>query len=241
LASATSPSYGTDEYEIANNLSKELELTKCQSVDLEAPAEAEIVMEGRLLAEERAPEGPFADITGTYDAVRQQPVFEVDLITRREDSIYPALLPGSPEHQLLMGMPREPIIYEEVDKIAGAEDVALTPGGCGWLHSVVSIDKQKDNEGEKAIQAAFEGHSSLKHVVVVDKDIDIHDQQEVEWAIATRVRPDRDVVIKSEVKGSSLNPTADSETRLGSKMGIDATKDLENKQEFERAQIPEKK
>lgn len=238
LAAATSASYEVDEYEIAGALSEDLELTKCHSLGLEIPARAEIVMEGKLLAGERAPEGPFTDVTGTYDVIRQQPVFQVDCITRREDAIYPSILPGGPEHQLLMGMPREPIIFEETEKVADIEDVALTSGGCGWLHAVMSINKRDEEDGIKAIEAAFKAHSSLKHVVVVDSDIDIYDSEEVEWAIATRFRSDRDVVIKSNVEGSSLDPTADPATELGSKMGIDATKDLDNLDKFERAQIP---
>lgn len=238
LAAATSASYGVDEYKIAGSLSDELELVECRSVELEIPARAEIVMEGKLLAKERVPEGPFTDITGTYDVVRQQPVFQVDCITRRRDAVYPAILPGGLEHQLLMGMPREPLIFEEIEKVADVEDVALTPGGCGWLHAVVSINKRDDEDGKQAIEAAFRAHSSLKHVVVVDSDIDIYDSREVEWAIATRFRADRDVVIKSDVEGSSLDPTADPTTKLGCKMGIDATKDLDNLDKFERAQIP---
>jgi len=238
LAAATSPSYEVDEYGIAENLYPELKLAKCDTVGVEIPARAEIAFEGRLLAEKRAPEGPFADITGTYDAVRQQPVFKVDQITRRKDAIYQAILPGNSEHQLLMGMPREPQIYKEASEIAEVQNVVLTPGGSGWLHAIVSISKQGADEGGKTIEAAFRAHSSLKHVVVVDEDIDIYDSENVEWAIATRARADRDVVIKSDVEGSSLDPTADPKTRLGSKMGIDATKNLEESEKFERAHIP---
>ncbi len=239
LAAATSVEYERDEYAIANALTKDLELVKCRTMDLEVPTTSEIVLEGKLLAEERAPEGPFADITGTYDAVRKQPVFKVKYITRREETIYPAILPGSIEHQLLMGTPREPLIFEEVNHVVKTINVALTPGGCGWLHAVVSIDKKNEKDGKKAIEAAFKGHPSVKHVVVVDEDIDIYNMREVEWAIATRFRGDTDSLIKSNVRGSSLDPTADPESRLGCKMGIDATKDLEDPKRFEKAKIPE--
>lgn len=238
LAAATSPPYEVDEYGIAKNLSPELKLTKCDTVGLEIPAQAEIAFEGRLLAEKRVSEGPFADITGTYDAVRQQPIFKVDQITRRKNAIYQAILPGNPEHQLLMGMPRELLIYNEVNEITKVKNVVLTPGGSGWLHAIISISKQEAEDGRKTIEAAFRAHSSLKHVVVVDEDIDIYDSKDIEWAIATRARADRDVIIKSDVEGSSLDPTADPKTRLGSKMGIDATKNLEESEKFERAHIP---
>ncbi len=240
IAAATSPPYEFDEFELASALAgkTELKLVECKTVDLEVPARSEMVLEGEILPGERAPEGPFADITGTYDAVRKQPVFQVNHIMRRKDSIYQAILPGGPEHQYLMGIPREPLIYEEVDKVTEVKNVTLSPGGCGWLHAFVSIDKQSTEDGKKAIRAAFEGHSSLKHVVVVDDDIDIYNSESIEWAIATRSRADRDVIIESDVVGSSLDPTADPETRLGSKMGIDATKNLEDTERFERAKIP---
>lgn len=239
LASATSPPYGVDEYNIAASLGDDLELVECSTVNLKVPANAEIVLEGKLVAGERVEEGPFADITGTYDAVREQPVFEVESIMRREDAIYQALLPSSSEHRHLMGIPKEPLILEEVDEITQAEDVYLTPGGCGWLHSIISINKQDPKDGKKAIEAAFEAHPSVKHVVVVDEDINVYDSDDVEGAIATRSRADEDVLIKSEIEGSSLDPTADPETRKGSKMGIDATKPSEDFERFEKANIPD--
>ncbi len=239
LAAATSQSYEVDEYDIANSLGEYLELIECPSTGLEVPVDAEIVLEGKLLADERVEEGPFADITGTYDAVREQPVFEVENIMRREDAFYQALLPGSSEHRHLMGIPKEPLILEEVDEVAEAVNVYLTPGGCGWLHCVVSINKKGEDDGKKSIEAAFEAHPSVKHVVVVDEDIDVFDSEAVEWAIATRSRADEDVIVKSNVEGSSLDPTANPETRLGSKMGIDATKSSDDSGRFEKANIPD--
>lgn len=238
LAAATSVPYEIDEYGIAGALSSDLELVKCKNVDLEVPARAEIVLEGRLLAYKRVPEGPFADVTGTYDVVRDQPVFEIDCLTMREDAFYQAILPSGIEHQLLMGMPREPLIFEEVKKSVKVDNVTLTPGGCGWLHGVISILKENHDDGKKAIEAAFKAHPSMKHVVIVDNDINIHDSRDIEWAIATRSKADEDIMIKSSVKGSSLDPMSDPSTRIGSKMGIDATIDLNNPEKFKRAKIP---
>lgn len=240
LAAATSLPYDVDEYGIAGNLYKGLELVDCKTSDLSVPARAEIVLEGQLLPGERVTEGPFADITGSYDVIREQPIFEVKCLTRRKDALYQAILPGSTEHRLLMGMSREPLIFGEVNKVTRAIDLLLTSGGCGWLHAVISISKQKEDDGQRAIDAAFKAHPSLKHVVIVDDDINIHDMQQVEWAIATRSRADRDMIVKSKVKGSSLDPTADPKTGLGCKMGIDATMDLDKSEKFKRAKIPEK-
>ena len=97
----------------------------------------------------------------------------------------------------------------------------ITPGGCSWLHGVLQIEKNSPDDGKKAIDAAFKGHKSMKHVVVVDEDIDIHKPSDVEWAIATRFQAEKDIVIKKE-KGSSLDPSADSDMTT-SKVGVDAT------------------
>jgi len=125
-----------------------------------------------------------------------------------------------------MGMPREPTIFQEVKKACDCKRVNITPGGCSWLHAVVSISKKGEGDGKRAIEAAFAGHKSLKHVVIVDDDIDVDNPQEVEWAIATRVQADKSLVIKTNEKGSSLDPSADPHTYATAKMGIDATKPL---------------
>ena len=85
----------------------------------------------------------------------------------------------------------------------------VNPGGCSWLHAIVQIDKQHEDDGQKAIQAAFAGHRSCKHVFVVDKDIDIYNPLEVEWAMATRFQGDRDLVSEASEPGSSLDPSCE--------------------------------
>ncbi|RLC62228.1 MAG: UbiD family decarboxylase, partial [Chloroflexi bacterium] len=107
-------------------------------------------------------------------------------------------------------------------KVCDVVDVYLTPGGCSWLHGVVSIRKRHEDDGKRAIEYAFKGHKSMKHVFVVDNDIDIRDPSQLEWAMATRFQGDRDMVIKRE-KGSSLDPSADPVTRDTTKIGFDLT------------------
>jgi UbiD family decarboxylase len=224
LAAATSLPKGVDELGMANALEK-TELVKCKTVDVEVPADCEIVLEGRI-TKEKAPEGPFLDLTGIVDRVRQQPVIEVNCITHREKPIYQTILAGRNEHKFLMGMPREPTIFNEVNTVCECKDVHITPGGCSWLHAVVQIKKNNPDDGKKAIKAAFEGHKSLKHCVIVEEDIDIYDQNEVEWAIATRFQADKDAVILPNQRGSSLDPSGDlTEGRKATtcKMGLDAT------------------
>jgi 2,5-furandicarboxylate decarboxylase 1 len=224
LAAATSLPKGVDELGMANAL-EPTDIVKCKTIDVEVPASSEIVLEGRI-TKEKASEGPFLDLTGIVDRVRQQPVVEIKCITHRKDPIFQTILAGRNEHKFLMGMPKEPTIFNEVSKVCQCKDVYITPGGCSWLHVVVQIKKQNPDDGKKAIAAAFEGHKSLKHCVVVDEDINIYDSQDVEWAIATRFQADKNAIILINQPGSSLDPSGDlSEGKKATtaKAGIDAT------------------
>ena len=238
LAGATSTAYGISELEIASKLS-ELAFRKPVEVielgGIPVPVESEFVFEAKITPE-LVDEGPFVDITGTYDYVRKQPLVVFERMYHVDDPIFHALLPGGYEHFMLMGLPKEPQIYASVKRVVPkVHGVRLTEGGAMWLHAVVSITKQHEGDGKNAILAAFAGHPSLKHVVVVDEDIDIYDDRDVEWAIATRFQADRDLVIVPNARGSSLDPSA--EKSLTAKWGIDATKPLDRKEEFERASL----
>jgi 2,5-furandicarboxylate decarboxylase 1 len=238
LAASMSPPPGVDELSIANALAP-TPLVKCLTNDLHVPADAEIILEGRI-TREKVSEGPFMDLTETMDIIRQQPVIEIDLVSHRQDPIYHALLPGGLEHKLLMGMPREPTIYAEVNKVARCTGVAITPGGASWLHAVVQIDKQGPEDGRRAIEAAFRGHGSLKHVWIVDTDIDIYDSMAVEWAMATRFQADRDLVVLSDQPGSSLDPSGvhnPGQKSRTAKLGFDCTIPWDaDKDAFQRGQ-----
>ncbi len=224
IAAATSLASGVDEFSLANALQK-TDLVKCKTVDLEVPADAEIILEGKI-TNELADEGPFMDLTETIDGVRKQPVIKINCITRRKYAIYQTLMPGLSEHKILMGMPREPAIFNEVNKVVRCKNILLTTGGTGWLHAVVRIEKKNADDGKKAIEAAFKGHGSLKHCIVVDKDIDIYSPDSIEWAIATRFQADKDAVIMPKIPGSSLDPSAEQrpgEKTKTCKVGLDAT------------------
>jgi 2,5-furandicarboxylate decarboxylase 1 len=226
VAAATSVEIGLNELEIANAL-EPLEVVKAYTSDLLIPAESEFVIEGTVYRDRRHAEGPFVDLTETQDVVRNEPVLEVKCITHSKDPIWHALLPGGLEHKLLMGMPREPTIFREVNKVVDCLDVNINPGGCSWLHAIVQIRKAHVDDGRKAIRAAFRGHTSCKHVFVVDEDIDIYDPLSVEWAMATRFQADRDLVKLGRQRGSSLDPSADPGTYETSKVGFDLTAPLE--------------
>lgn len=199
---------------------------------------SEIVLEGYVDPKERVDEGPFVDITGTYDVVRKEPVIRITRVIHRKDPIYHGILPAGPEHLLMMGVPYEPRIYRAVGEVTTVKNVVLTEGGCCYLHAVVQIEKQTEGDAKNAIMAAFAAHTSLKHVVVVDEDINIFDPNDVEFAIATRVKGDMDILIIPNVRGSSLDPRGAPDGTT-TKVGIDATKVLVEKENFERAVIPE--
>jgi len=195
--------------------------------------DAEIVLEGFITAE-LTDEGPFVDITGTYDPIRRQHIIEFTGMYTKPDCIYHGILPGGDEHKVLMGCPYEPKIYKAVAGVTEVKNVVLTKGGCGYLHAVVQIKKSTQGDGKNAIMAAFAAHTSLKHVVVVDEDIDPTNPHEVEYAIATRVNGDRDIMVITGVRGSSLDP-CQLEDGTNVKVGVDATMVLGHEAEFTRA------
>jgi UbiD family decarboxylase len=195
--------------------------------------DAEIVLEGYIGAE-LTEEGPFVDITGTYDPVRMQPVIEITGMHTKPDFIYHGILPGGDEHKMLMGAPYEPKIFKAVAMVTEVRNVVLTKGGCGYLHAVIQIRKSTQGDAKNAIMAAFAAHTSLKHVVVVDEDIDPNDPDEVEYAIATRVNGDRDLMVITGVRGSSLDP-CQLEDGTNVKVGVDATMVLGREDDFRRA------
>ncbi len=238
-AAATSVEIGVDELQIANAL-EPLPVVHAKTVDLFVPAECEFVLEGTVYLDRRHAEGPFVDLTETYDVVRQEPVFVLKALTHRKDAIWQALLPGALEHKLLMGMPREPTIFKKVSEVVHCLDVNVNPGGCSWLHAIVQIDKQAEDDGLKAIHAAFAGHRSCKHVFVVDQDVDIYDPLAVEWAMATRFQADRQMVVLDRAPGSSLDPSSEPGTHDTTRLGFDLTHPLEAKgKDFAKAPFPE--
>jgi len=232
VAAAISVDIGNSEVDIANALDE----TPLMRVGGQLVPPSDIVIIAELTGELQE-EGPFLDLTETFDIIRKQRVAKVKEIYVRKNAMFHALLPGGLEHKVLMGMPREPTIYREVAKVCDVKDVLVTPGGCSWLHGVVSIHKNHPEDGRKAIDAAFKGHKSMKHVFVVDDDINIHDPNEVEWAMATRFQADKNMMTKRE-KGSSLDPSSDMDTQMTCKAGFDLTIPEGGKKEFKRPPLP---
>ena len=237
LASTTSIPIDYDEMDVANAFKDgNLELIKCG--DLNVP-QADIILEGKISVTETVAEGPFVDLTDTYDIIRDQPIINLETMHIKKDAVYHAIIPAGFEHKLLQGLPQEPRIYKSVkNAVPTVENVVLTEGGCCWLHAVVSIRKQTEGDGKNAIMAALSAHPSLKHCVVVDTDVNVFDAEDVEYAISTRVKGDRDIMIVPNVRGSSLDPVAESDGTT-TKIGVDATKSLKTLEKFERVSFGE--
>ncbi len=237
VAAATSPPLGVYELDLASALLGRESLMESPLHGTPIPRGTSIIIEGELMPQ-LEDEGPFADILLLYDKVRKQPVLKVKKVyASRDEPLAHVILSGGYEHYNLMGFPREAQIWSSVSRVVPkVVKVRLTPGGGGWLHAVISIVKNHPGDGKNAILAAFAGHPSLKHVVVVDEDIDVDDIQMVEWAIATRFQAGRDLVLISEARGSTLDPSG--KEGYTTKMGLDATIKDDNREKYERAKIP---
>lgn len=231
---------GVDKYEVDSALRKEpLELIKGETTDLIYPAHAEIVIEGIMPPRVRHVEGPFGEMAGYYGPATEQPIVEITSISYRNNPIFQVNFPSSSEHVLPNGLMREMYLYSQVKNIIPSVKAVHLPtvGGCRF-HAYISIKKTTEGDGKSAILAALASNKDVKHVVVVDHDVDVFNPRDVEWAIATRVQADRDVVIIPGAKGSPLEPSH-VQRGITAKMGIDATAPLgfcEGK--FDRTYIP---
>ena len=240
IAAAYQAAFDIDEMLIANSLlAGNLTLTKTSYSQLYVPTHAEIVLEGRIL-KDRTDEEWMVEMLRTYDFKRRQPIFELERIMFRDDAIYHDILPGYAEHRLLMSLPVEAKMFDYIRNVVPTtRSVHLTDGGSNWLSAVIQIKKRLEGEPKNALFAAFTAHPSLKMAMVVDEDINPTDPNAVEYAFATRCQADRDLIIISNAKGSSLDPSSDQEKLLTSKVGIDATATiLKPKERFEIAKIP---
>ncbi len=240
VAAAYQAPYGENELKMANSLmNNRMSIIKSPGTGLYIPKDAEILLEGRILADETAEE-QMVEMLRTYDIKRRQPIFELENIYLTDDPVHHDILPGYGEHRLLMGLPIESKLFHSVkDVVSGTRAVHLTDGGSNWLVAVIQISKKLEGEPKNAVLAAFAGHPSLKIAIVVDDDIDPTNPTEVEYAISTRCQADKDLLIIPNSKGSSLDPSSDQNHLITTKMGIDATATLlKSKDRFEIAKIP---
>lgn len=231
--------YGLDKLEVAGALMGEpIEMVKCKTIDLEVPSQTEIVLEGKILPHKRLPEGPFGELAGYYGPESNQPYAEITAVTHRDSPLYQVIFPSSNEHKLPNAIMRELTLFLHVRHIVPSVTRVHVPVSTGGrFHAIIAIDKKFEGEGKTAIMAALAANKDYKHVVVVDDDVDIFNSEDVEWAIATRVQADLDVVIIPPSRGCGLEPSNNIRGVSG-KLGIDATYPLSHKEFFERTKIP---
>ncbi len=228
---------GIDEYEIIGGmLGEPLRLVPSETFgqDLLVPADAEIVIEGRILPKVRQTEGPIAEHTRYYKNIlgkeiipHEAPVFEVTAMTCRSDALYLDSFIGHPDEQMLCAVPKEAKIRQAVLLPSpGLKAVHLPPSGCGRYIGYMSIKPNVEGEVRNAILAAFGCDPHLKYLIVVDEDIDVFQEEQVLWAMALRTIPSQDCFVIPGARSIWLDPMTPMDGRrpVSAKMGIDATK-----------------
>ena len=250
LASQAISPIDCDELEIAGALhGAPLPVVRCVSNGVNVPAFAEIVIEGRILANVREMEGPFGEFPKYYSAQEAREVIEVTAVTHREKPIFHTIVPAEMEHLLLGAIPREATLLAHLQRShPNVKDVHLSVGGVCRYHLWVQFEKKREGEAKNVILCAFGAHYDIKQVVVVDTDVDVHDPAEIEWAIATRFQADRDLIVIEGAQGSPLDPSTtvgqpeDAPPHLqgvSAKMGLDATRPVVYPSHvFTRVRIP---
>ena len=223
-----------NEFEAAGGfLGEPLRVTKAETVDLPVPADAEIVIEGIIDPSKIVTDGPYAEYAGYYgDPGRQCYLIDITCITMRKDAIYHGLDSAHREHNLWIALPYETSVYDVVKRrIPTIKAVYGPPSGCYVYHYYVSIAKRAQGEGMLAGLLAIGADMNGKLAIVVDEDVDVFNEEEVLWAVATRVSWDKDIAIIPRVAHSILDPRAYGETGLDYEKGemiakvvIDATK-----------------
>jgi UbiD family decarboxylase len=201
-------------------------LARCGVADIEVPAGAEIVIEGEILAGVREPEGPFSEFTGYASHRSTQNVFVAKRVRMRRDAIYHSVVSGmSQDHILVSCITREGEILNALRRnLPNVRNVHVPHTTCGAFMAFVSMKKTAEGEPQMAVMATFGTELYTKYVVVVDDDVDIFNMNDVMWAIATRVRAEKDIVLIPGCKGAIIDPTSDPQTFTLTKMGIDATR-----------------
>jgi 2,5-furandicarboxylate decarboxylase 1 len=228
-----------DELGIAGALGNApVEVVRCKGSEIVVPANAEIVIEGHIRANRRAPEGPFGEFPQYYGERADRHVFEIDCVTTRRNPLFHTIVGGGLEHLILGCIPREATILNALQQLFPTVlDVHLPPGGTCRYHLYVKMRKMHRGEAKNVILGALASHYDVKHVVVVDEDVDIHNPEMVEWAVATRFQADRDLLIVPGGQGSKLDPSTDD--GHGAKMGLDTTVPLGAPSfRFKRIRVP---
>jgi 2,5-furandicarboxylate decarboxylase 1 len=216
--------YDDDELRIAGAIRGEgIKVCRGVTVDVQIPAEAEIVIEGYLAPHAREGEGPLAEFHGYFGEIWDSPVFHVTAVCWREDPIFQTIIPGWNEHLYLGNvLPREPLLLNHVQHVSqNVTGLHIPPYGSGFT-AIVAIEKTNPGEPKNVAMAAFTAHVNVKWCIVVDPDVDIYDPADVMWALTTRVDWSRDLFLVPGAQGHEMDPTADARG-VHTKIGVDAT------------------
>ncbi len=200
-------------------LGEPLELVKCETSDVLVPAHAELVLEGEILPEARVAEGPFGEFTGYSLGERQREIVHYTAMTHRRDAMFQDITVAHLDHMLLSTIPMEANLFRAVRAMVPSVRAVRVPGP---FTCYVSIEQRLVGQAKNAIMAVFGADLYMKRVVVVDHDVDVFDDRQVNWALATRCQPDRDITIITNARGSDLDPST-REDGYTAKWGVDAT------------------
>ena len=216
-----------DEYAVIGGMMREaLRVVRAKTVPIVIPADAEMVIEGRILPHIRREEGPFGEFTGHAVSKDERQVVEVTAITHRKNYIFQDVHAGYTEHKLMGAVPREAALIKAVRQtVPTVKNVCMPVSGNCRFHAYVSLAKRTPGQAKNAICAAFASDMLLKHVIIVDDDIDVFDEEQVLWAVSNRFQADHGLVVIPNAQGSELDPSA-GPGGINAKMGLDATKPL---------------
>lgn len=214
-----------------------IEVCRGRTVDVAVPAAAEIVVEGHLHPARRESEGPLAEFHGYHGEPWNSPTFEVSCISWRDEPIYQTIIPGWYEHVYIGNvLPREPLLRRFVRHLDPTADVHIPPYANGFL-AVIRIDRDNPGTPKNLALAALSAHINVRNVIVVDRDVDIHEPSEIQWALTNRVHWIDDVFTVPGAQGHEMDPVAD-QRGVGTKVGIDATYKRERREYGERVSYP---
>src|SRR5689334_13259513 len=226
-AQAFTPSTEDEYAVIGGMMGAALRVVKAKTVPILVPADAEMVIEGKILPDIRREEGPFGEFTGHAVSKDERQVIEVTAITHRKNYIFQDVHAGYTEHKLMGAVPREAALLKAVRQtVPTVKNVCMPVSGNCRFHAYISIAKRTPGQAKNAICAAIAADMLLKHVIVVDEDIDVFDEEQVLWAVSNRFQADRGLVVIPNAQGSELDPSA-GPGGINAKMGLDATKPLD--------------
>jgi UbiD family decarboxylase len=223
LAASAKVAQDVDEYDIAGRLlGSPVDLVKCETIDVEVPADAEIVLEGELLGNEQDDEGPVAEYTG-YSSMRStRNVFIVKAMTARAKPLYLDIISGNAaEHLLLASIARQARVFARLKEMIPGIKALNYPSSGTLYHAFLSMKKLAEGEARRALTLLFGLDPYAKLAVVVDDDVDVFDESQVMWAIATRFQADTDMFVVPKVFCNMIDPS--SIDGMSAKLGIDAT------------------